>query len=61
MEGAICLDYYFELPADVTNADLIAYSPYVYIDEPKFEAAVSVEMDIILEMRGSPGASGAAR
>ncbi len=52
MEGAICLDYYFELPADVTTADPIAYSPYVYIDEPKFEAAVSVEMDIILEDGG---------
>ena len=55
MEGAICLDYYFELPADVTTADPIAYSPYVYIDEPKFEAAVSVEMDIILEDPIPPG------
>ena len=33
-------------------ADPIAYSPYVYIDEPKFDAAVSVEMDIILEDTG---------
>ena len=55
MEGAICLDYYFELPADpadVADSDPIAYSPTVYIDTPKFDAAVSVEMDIILEDTG---------